>query len=287
MRKGTGCLVREEGTGLRKEVNEMRRWNGLRLGLLTAVALALVLWVAAPVQAALVGWWEFDETGWDGTSNEVVDSSGSGNHGTAKGGATTVAGGKWGRAASLDGTNDWLDCGDNATYDLQDFTLTAWVNLGLDEAAGADLQIVDKNLQYSWRLDFDGQDKLQCIVWDSVTTPGHRGDQTNFNTGTWFHVAVVVSNNSFQHYIDGATDGSLNTGITPPLDTNGGVNLGIGANNAGAGNWFNGMIDDVRIYNTALTQSEVQQTMIPEPGSALLLGTGLLSLTFLVRRKRR
>ena len=230
---------------------------------------------AATSYASLVNHWKFDEASWNGTAGEVVDSSGNGHHGTAIDGATTVAGrgGFWGRAASLDGVDDWLDFGDSPDYDLQNFTFTAWIYLDQDEAAPVDFQIIDKNFQYQWRLDFDGQDKLQLGVWDSLSTPGHRGETNDFDTGVWYHVAAVVSGNSIQHYLNGATDGSASANIAPPLDTGGGVKLSIGATFNGQSKYFDGLIDDVRMYDTALTQSEIQDIMsedsVDAPGTLI------------------
>ena len=231
----------------------------------TTVVTTSTTTTTTPVQAALVNHWKFDEASWNGTAGEVVDSSGNGHHGTAIGGPTTVAGrgGFWGRAASLDGVNDWLDFGDSPDYDLLAFTFTAWINLNQDEAAPVDFQIIDKDKQYQWRLDFDGTDQLQLGVWDAIATPGHRGNQTAWDTGVWYHVACVAGGGTLQHYLDGIPDGSAG-GYIEPLDTSAGVKLGIGANVAGSGKFFDGLIDDVRMYDTALTQSEIQEVMSEE-----------------------
>ena len=62
----------------------------------------------------------------------------------------------------------------------------------------------------------------------------------------------------------------------------------IGANSSWNSTHFDGLIDEVRIYNTALTQSEVQSAMsspIPEPGRAMLAMTGMIAALFFRRRR--
>jgi len=70
--------------------------------------------LSSDLDDGLVGHWKMDEASWSGTSGEVMDSSGAGNHGTAIGGVTTTNG-RIGNAGDFDGTNDYIDCGNDTS----------------------------------------------------------------------------------------------------------------------------------------------------------------------------
>jgi hypothetical protein len=71
----------------------------------------------------LVGWWQFDE----GSGTVAKDSSGKGNDGTLNGGPQWVAGYSGG-ALKFDGTDDYVDCGNDASLDLTAWTIAFWLN---------------------------------------------------------------------------------------------------------------------------------------------------------------
>lgn len=109
---------------------------------------------------------------------------------------------------------------------------------------------------------------------------------SNLADNTWHHVAIVVSNatstvNDVQYYIDGALVGSFSNAQN--IDTGAGP-LRIGDSYQDAGRDFTGNIDDVRLYDSALTANEIAAlAAIPEPGSLALLGLG--GLMFARRRR--
>src|SRR5690606_19932064 len=75
----------------------------------------------------LVGYWKMDESNWNGTSGEVKDSSGNGNHGTTVNGAVTGAG-KFGNGGSFDGSNQ-VNVQDNVIFDnTNSLTISFWVH---------------------------------------------------------------------------------------------------------------------------------------------------------------
>ena len=95
---------------------------------------------------------------------------------------------------------------------------------------------------------------------------------------TWHHVAAAYDGNNLYHYVDGNlidshTDPGAITYTGPP-------HFSIGTRNAEhPGNFFNRIIDKVKLFNTALTQAEIQSAMmIPEPTTLTLLLMGLIGL---------
>ena len=119
------------------------------------------------------------------------------------------------------------------------------------------------------------------------------------NTGVLFpsdaafhHFALVVDSGAgiSKLYVDGLLAASVNFAIST---TSGGGNTRFGRQFDPFGEFFNGGIDDVRIYDNALSASEVSNlanagpSSIPEPGSMVLLGTGLAGALNVLRRRRK
>ena len=113
------------------------------------------------------------------------------------------------------------------------------------------------------------------------------------SANTWHHVVATGSTSAgeLKLYIDGVPVG------TDPMDRNltfngtGGIGtptLEIGRRNAGSTNLFDGLIDEVAIYGTALDASTItghyNAGLVPEPGSLVLMGLG--SLAMLMRRRQ-
>lgn len=116
------------------------------------------------------------------------------------------------------------------------------------------------------------------------------GADNNIYNGAWRHVAFTVSGTTFSLYVDGVLSGTPST-LTPDFIDNGEAEIfRIGAlARSSNGDFFTGLLDDVQIYGSALTGSNVTflfnnpGTAIPEPSAALLGGLGLLAL---LRRRR-
>jgi len=78
----------------------------------TAVKSSVTVGQDTDPSEGLAGYWKFDDTLWASTSASASDSSGNLKHGTPKNGAATSSTAKFGAAASLDGTDDYIDIGD-------------------------------------------------------------------------------------------------------------------------------------------------------------------------------
>ena len=203
----------------------------------------------------LVGWWKMNEASWNGTADEVVDSSGYGNHGTAENGATTVAQGVYSRAGSFDGDNDYVDCGNDESLNITDvITIEAWA-----KRVGESRIALSKGeyKEDGWYLDFriagviifkvSIQDDCQVIGSSAGTVPD----------GVWTHMAIVADNgNTVSFYFNGEFDKSVAMNFAYAGNVN--RHLVIGAYSTEGGLPFNGTIDEVRIYNRALSAEEIK-----------------------------
>ena len=119
----------------------------------------------------------------------------------------------------------------------------------------------------------------------------------NFNTsalgglvnGQWYHIAFTfeASNdpNEGRVYLNGALVGAASwNGIDLDGSTDNPATLGMARFQGQRWGDLNGAIDDFRIYNTALTQEQIRQLIVPEPATGLLAAGGLFALAF--RRRR-
>jgi hypothetical protein len=196
----------------------------------------------------LVGWWKFDES--QGTT--AADSSGNGNNGTLIGNPKwQPQGGKIGGAIDLDGKNSFVRIDDKSAFDISgQITVACWVNLrSISNDYGA---IVTKG-DNSWRLSMlERQQKFHASVndWNRIILDG----STTVNTSEWHHVTMVYNGNELCLYLDGKVN--ARKPWTGGIGKNNSDFL-IGENADQKGRFFNGLIDDVRVYNYALSENEI------------------------------
>lgn len=105
---------------------------------------------------------------------------------------------------------------------------------------------------------------------------------TTVSTGGWHHVAFTYDNGAATFYLDGNLAGTA-TYTNFNEDT---VLASIGARPTGS-EAFNGMMDDLKIYDTALDLNGIRASAVPEPTTYGLLGAGALAAVSLGRRRRR
>jgi len=193
----------------------------------------------------VVGSWHFDE----GSGTTAYDSSGNDNDGTIYGAAWVD--GKYGKALNFDG-DDYVDCGSNINVDA--VSVEAWVKVTTFEAWTRIVQRANADGKgFSLRSDFD-QFIFQAKQYsDSYNARFH---ETHAND-VWYHVVGVWDGDVshppkiYQNAIEG-TDS-----VTDAAGDGGGTVLNIGRKANANANFFKGTIDEVRIYNRALSSEEI------------------------------
>jgi beta-galactosidase len=184
--------------------------------------------------------------------NDVQDISGNGLDGTLSGGPSFVTGID-GSALSLDGSNDYVDCGDSASFDVtEEVTLSAWVNTtdaGNDEhnpfvGKGDTAYAIKHSDGNSLEFFIYGQDE-----WHTAYFPV----DDSFN-GQWHHVAGTYDGSQVKLYVNGGLVGTAD--YEGPIDINT-YPVNIGRNSEATNRLYNGAIDEVRIYNRALSAGEI------------------------------
>ena len=224
----------------------------------------------------LVAAYGFDE----GSGTTTADQSGSGNGGTLT--STTWAGagaGKYGNALSFNGTNAFVSVADSNSLDLTTgMTLEGWVKP--NAATGFRTLVVKEqpgNLVYGLYANSDSNRPQSQVTLGGPPARLLDGT-TTVPTGTWTHLAATYDGTTQRLYVNGAqvsssaVAGTILTSSSP---------LKIGGN-AIWGEWFNGLIDEVRVYNRALGVDEIQSDMntsISSPDSTPPSAPGTLTAT--------
>jgi len=202
------------------------------------------------VQAALVGQWNFD----DSTAN---DSSGNSHNGTLTGGATIVYdANRAGNVLSLDGTDDYvLVSGYKGILGTNSRTISAWIKTTKTGTAIQGIMSWGKNTtNLSW--DFVVYDsKLRQMAYSK-----DRYGSTALANGNWHHVASVYAGgnlNTVKLYVDGLLE-TVTGDASAAINTTSSRDVKIGNTDSLSNRFFKGMIDDVRLFDTALTDVEVR-----------------------------
>ncbi len=214
------------------------------------------------LQNGLVGWWTFD--GKDVTANTTTDRSGQGNNGTRVGTTTPVVG-RIGQAMKFGpGGGNYIK-----TVDLDlsgNFAFSAWVKLN---AVGSGQIIINKtltNTNYpSYALYILSDNKVYCWFATANSPAGWgtpSGSAKTLTVGIWYHIACSHDGTNIREYINGSMDANSPIARTGTA-YNSPDNLWIGADNNSLTPFYdspiNGVIDDVRVYNRALSPVEIQQ----------------------------
>lgn len=202
----------------------------------------------------LVGQWSFNGPDLSGTT--AYDRSGQGNNGTLTNGPIPTQG-KVGQALSFDGTDDYISLGNPAALQLTgDMTLSAWINpVLLDSNHNHNVIVSGRSIEQDQAYDLTVNSTSVGSVFRTDTGWQTQLVQagTSIPTGSWTHVSIVRSGTNIAYYVNGVSIGSIAFTGTPII----GSGYLIGKGFYGGSHYFNGKVDEVRIYNRALSAGEV------------------------------
>jgi hypothetical protein len=183
--------------------------------------------------------------------NNVQDNSGNGLNGTIIGNPTFIEG-IAGMGLSFDGVNDYVDFGNNEAFNItEQITLSAWINTN-DSGNGQDNPYVSKG-DHAYAIKHSYANQMQFFIYDGDWFAADARVNDSFN-GEWHHVAGTYNGMELKAYVDGklasttAHEGSIE--VQPN-------NLNIARNSEETDRYYDGVIDEVKIYNRALSQLEI------------------------------
>ncbi|MFH1718232.1 MAG: LamG-like jellyroll fold domain-containing protein [Planctomycetota bacterium] len=219
-----------------------------------SVTFILVLCLAgssfAQDDPSLVGWWTFDE----GSGSTAADSSGNGNTGTLNGPVEWTADGKIGGAMKFTGPYNYVLVQNNAKLNpTRQITIAAWVN----PSWTGNNRILQKSTEGSdnqYRLLKEGGNNIRFHIPPAANFEVTGNIPPN---GEWTHLAATYDGSMIRVYFNAAVVGE--TAWSGTMQTSDGpLFIGTKWSKAPAGDEFNGMMDDVRIYDRALSVSELK-----------------------------
>ncbi|MFH1881675.1 MAG: LamG-like jellyroll fold domain-containing protein [Planctomycetota bacterium] len=204
---------------------------------------------AQDIDPSLVGWWTFDE----GTGDIAADSSGNGNDGTLHGPVEWTTEGKLGGAMKFTGPYNYVLVENSPELNPTDaITIAAWINPSWT-GNNRILQKGTSDNQYRLIKEWGDNTKFHLSGVGALFPQGVLPP-----LGEWTHFAATYDGSAMKMYFDGlvvaemSASGDIATSDEP-------IFIGNKHSTAPAGDEFNGILDDVRIYNRALSQSEIKR----------------------------
>ena len=212
------------------------------------------------VTSGLVGYWKFD----DGSGTTAVDSSGSGNNGTLTGGPTWTTG-RINGALSFNGSSTEVDTNKSVLDTSQSYSVSAWVQLSNPNVWASAVTQDGANvsgffLQYTNpSIPNGGRFAFSLISSDSTQSQTTRAISpfsplTNF----WYQIVGVhdATNNLIKLYVNGTLVDTQP--VAAAWNAGGETVIGRGKYGGNPVDFWPGLIDDVRVYDRALSDAEVR-----------------------------
>jgi hypothetical protein len=212
---------------------------------------------AASGTAGPIGWWKCDET----TGSTVANAAGTHYQGQVLGAA------RWGQghanqcgALELDGARSWVECANSSDLDLRSgFTVSAWFKVRRFDRALQTLAAKGG----AWSLHRESETNRIEFTVGGLSPSGARNNggraavasKRAVDDDQWHLVTAVYEGKRIRLYLDGGEEGSL--AVTGNLTLNN-APVTLGENDTERGRWFNGWVENVRVYDRALKPEETR-----------------------------
>ncbi len=215
-------------------------------------------------QSGLKGWWRMDESTWTGTAGDVKDTSGRNNHGRSMGGISPDDG-RFKNAGDFDGSNDYIDCSTDTDYDMTEaISIEAWAKTdgtptGIQSITSKDLSTSQRSYNlFGIHSDNSNKPMGRIIVEDGGNGVDLDVDATtDTRDGEWHHYVLTYATDTGDAilYIDGVEEDRTTDSSKRQIQVSN-ANFNIGRRTTGD-RWFDGMIDEVCLWNRSLSPKEV------------------------------
>ncbi len=200
----------------------------------------------------------------EGSGTTAYDTSGKGNNGALINGLGWVNG-NFGKALSFDGNNDYVDVPDSASMDITgNITIEAWAKpnkLGIHQAL-VDKHNYPSNYGYGIGMWLNNNNKVEVEVGNGYSGTGTSTSLTTLEEGKWYHIVFAADTVKGRIYLNGIDEPPQDQAIKVYQNAPVGVYIGKAHSTFRyiqpvVPNTFNGTIDEVRIYNRALSADEI------------------------------
>lgn len=203
--------------------------------------------------SGLVAAYDFEEAG----GSRVIDASNQGNHGILDG-AVRISQGRFGKALSFDGIDDWVTVNDAASLDLTaGITLEAWVHPTDSMTGWRSVLLKDAPPEHASYYLAANSDANRPAVGVFISNNQSFAVGPQLALYTWAHLAGTYDGITLRLYLNGSE--VARRAQPGPIEASDGV-LRIGGNGVW-GEFFNGQLDEIRIYNRALSATEIRADM--------------------------
>jgi len=192
----------------------------------------------------------------DGAGTTAVDSSPNGNSGTLMGDPEWVEG-VYETGLMFDGDGDYVDFGSDPVFDItEQITLALWVNAN-DMGNGEHNMWLGKG-DNAYAIKHQSGNNVEFFIYDTDWHSINYATGLDELGGEWHHMAGTFDGTEMLLYIDGAAvqSAALTTSINIATHA-----VMLGENSQATGRYFDGMLDDARIYSRALTAAEIAIVM--------------------------
>ncbi len=196
-------------------------------------------------------------------------------------------------ALQFGGTNAYVTFGNTSTLGLPQFTIECWFmrsGSGVTASTGTGgvvaVPLVSKgrgeadgsNLDMNWFLGIRGTDSVLVADFEEITPGPNPGLNhpvigiTPLLRNVWYHAAATYNGTAWTLYLNGQTEAQTTVGVTPQSGSIQHAAIASALTSTGApSGYFHGTIDEVRIWNTARSQQQIQsginqQMSTPQPG---------------------
>jgi len=208
----------------------------------------------------LIGYWPFDE----GSGKEAKDTSGNGNNGKFVGDPKWVAG-KFGKALEFDGKSSYVEVPDSNSLSIEsNLTFATWFKpaVTINAGNGSAFRMMSKNNDYFFLYNYEKVGQLGFLVKDPTGTNHFVHSVTaEWKKDEWYHAAGTFDGKELKIYINGVMEAKV--AYTGKIGTSK-LTLWIGGDDIP--NYFQGAMDDVRIYNKAVDEAVIKK-MVQGPVS--------------------
>jgi len=159
---------------------------------------------------------------------------------------------------SFDGSDDYVSVPSNSVYTVGDnYTIEAWIN-----SSSSSLQsLIQGWYGFGFQIYLTTSGTIRFVLREPSGNGVGFSGTTQITDGNWHHIAAVLNEENVSVFVDGSleTEGTFDNTVTG----NGSDNLSFG-HSPWASEYYSGLLDEIRIWNTTRTQSEIQNNMSTE-----------------------